>query len=114
MNWVLFNNIVHSALQQTYALILRSKIKITSKLIGVPSDIAFFISLRCYYEEPSRAHKEWECIYLFIVSFGIIIRDCASNQKVKLRVFITPEFNFEPLSSGKKTKLKYRRGQHYQ
>ena len=41
-------------------LILRSEMKSASKLFGVPSEhfVAFFISLRSYYEEPSRTPKE--------------------------------------------------------
>ena len=44
---------------QAFTLILRSEMKSTLKLFGVPSEpfVAFFISLRRYYEEPSKTPK---------------------------------------------------------
>ena len=61
-----------------HTLIVRSEMKSTSKLFGVPSEyfVAFFILLRSYYEEPSRTPKEWQCIiYLFFENFILVIDD---------------------------------------
>ena len=52
-----------------YTLILHREMKSrTSKIFGVPSKnfVAFFISLRSYYEMPWRTSKEWEWITTYV------------------------------------------------